>query len=217
MPRNPQRFVFVFNGFTLLCGCAPYPFLDFRGRWGKKPKNLRTMFSSRMANKPGHRRTTPHKRATRSLGLECQKPLRQPRRMNAPRGRWRRAPLEQYLWQSQQPAVRAPGSSRMTTRAVATCTMQVGSQPPRAYASARLWGPQLQVAADAPADRVPYPFRAYTLTKMKSANPGVNTQPDAVYCEGCGGLVVMEQRHIHSINQSTQGVPGVRAVLARVH
>ncbi|KAG0429169.1 hypothetical protein HPB47_023892 [Ixodes persulcatus] len=199
--------------------------------------------------------------------------------MNAPRGRWRRAPLEQYLWQSQQPAVRAPGSSvaelplrswndsgiipdfcdpgmewewnggnvegkearlgfAVPTQTSYTCDSsrarcfsdsshlcrpsqvaihEVGSQPPRAYASARLWGPQLQVAADAPADRVPYPFRAYTLTKMKSANPGVNTQPDAVYCEGCGGLVVMEQRHIHSINQSTQGVPGVRAVLARVH
>ncbi|CAN8019223.1 unnamed protein product, partial [Ixodes persulcatus] len=119
--------------------------------------------------------------------------------------------------QSQQPAVGAPAGSR-TTRTVATWTTQVGNQPPRTYSSARPWGQQLQVAADTRADRVPYPFRGYTVTETDFVAPEADAQPDvdAVYCEVCGDFVVLEQQHVLFINHCAQRVPGVDAVLARV-
>ncbi|EEC15023.1 hypothetical protein IscW_ISCW011234 [Ixodes scapularis] len=49
--------------------------------------------------------------------------------------------------------------------------------------------------------------------------PGADAQPDinAVYCDVCGGLVVLEQQHVLSLDHCAQRVPGVDAVLARVH
>ncbi|KAG0422903.1 hypothetical protein HPB47_001300, partial [Ixodes persulcatus] len=79
-------------------------------------------------------------------------------------------------------------------------------------------GQQLQVAADTRADRVPYPFRGYTVTETDFVAPEADAQPDvdAVYCEVCGGFVVLEQQHVLFINHCAQRVPGVDAVLARV-
>ncbi|KAM7307015.1 hypothetical protein ISCGN_010651 [Ixodes scapularis] len=78
-------------------------------------------------------------------------------------------------------------------------------------------GDQLQVAANTRADRVPYPFRGYTVSETNSAAPEADAQPDvnAVYCDVCGGLVVLEQQHMLSLNYCAQRVPGVKAVLAR--
>ncbi|CAN7950161.1 unnamed protein product, partial [Ixodes pacificus] len=115
------------------------------------------------------------------------------------------------------PAFGAPAGSR-TTRTLATWTMQTGNQPPRTCSSARPWGQQLQVAADTRADRVPYPFRGYTVSETNSTAPEADAQPDvnAVFCDVCGGLVVLEQQHVLSLNHCAQRVPGVDAVLARV-
>ncbi|KAG0416103.1 hypothetical protein HPB47_006709 [Ixodes persulcatus] len=178
----------------------------------------------------GEVRSRLYKRAIRTLGTRPDQTAKMPGRPTNQqprcdqhrigrlphRGRGRRSP-ERFRRQSQQPAVGAPAGSR-TTRTVATWTTQTGNQPPRAYSSARPWGQQLQVAADTRADRVPYPFRGYTVSETNSAAPEADAQPDvdAVYCEVCGGLVVQEPRHVLSLNHCAQRVPGVEAVLARV-
>lgn len=83
------------------------------------------------------------------------------------------------------------------TRSIACWTFQHGTDSPVWFISDHRWAKQRKIFRGLPDDKTPTLFRGRTVTAMDRLAQGACMEPaeDAVYCEVCGGLVIVQEMH----------------------
>ncbi|CAN7946336.1 unnamed protein product, partial [Ixodes hexagonus] len=87
------------------------------------------------------------------------------------------------------------------TKTVACWTSQEGTEAPRYFFSEKKWASQRRPRRGQPDEEMPLHFRGRTISAMERLAQGACMEPpeDAVYCEDCGGLVIVQEQHEASL------------------
>ncbi|CAN7942243.1 unnamed protein product, partial [Ixodes hexagonus] len=95
---------------------------------------------------------------------------------------------------------KGPAEAKKTFQ-VSCWTFQRGIDPPRSYCSRQNWSSQRRVPIYTPLDKVASVFRGCTMSEMSKLSESAHLEPaeGSVYCEVCGGLVLVPEVHEASL------------------